>query len=291
MAVTVKVDVSLNVANTGATLDAANMEATVYLPAKFKSDTLKEEEAVTAVATGVVVDGPAPGGSTIMAYSPWKIVDDSHILVPLERTQSRPASINAHTAVLHAVSLIQASALLQHAPKDISDSKRIVLVGGETPLAAGIVQILKTYLPRTKIYITCCTRDAGVEDQEELFQRVAHLMKLGKIPNPSGDEDVGGAFYAIDGSIPDLMTEYWKSLKDENNGVEFLINAMPGQRQVRADLLELASTVIECHVPPVDIGRPPLDIAEVQRLLIEAAEVFSTEEIPQCSFGDDEAEI
>ena len=95
--------------------------------------------------------------------------------------------------------------------------------------------------------------------------------------NGSYHQDSSQTYYAIDGSIPDLLTEYWKSLKDENNVVDFLINAMSGQQEVRAELLEIASTVIDCHALPIDFGRPSLDIAEVQRSLVEAAEVFATE--------------
>ncbi|KAI5362893.1 Putative NAD(P)-binding domain superfamily [Septoria linicola] len=282
------------------TLDIRDKAATTFIDAELSPD-LRSDEEVVAVVVGVVTHEPSTNGEAappargaqLVAYSPWTIIDETHIEVLTCSTHPFPTNVEPHEALLHTASLIQANAIIHSLtptstdqdlpqPSPLSHAKRIVITGGETPLAAGLVQLLKHRYSNAKIYVTAC-----MEDQLALFQRVLHLAQL-------------GAHDAIDGAVPDLM-QHWKTL-DDGDGVDVIINtaltgsgggeateALPRRLVDQSMFVDCCTMQIRQFVSSQDIREVGSDqVAELHSFLARAADIFATRETPACTLADDE---
>lgn len=154
---------------------------------------------------------------------------------------------------------------------DSPSGRRIVIVGGETHLGAALTQILVRVRPDAKVVLL-----SSMSDQRELFQRTSHLVGL-------------GAWYAIDGAIPDLMEHAGLAIAD---GVECILNATDDDN-VRGDVSKVGR-VVDCNEHSRDAVSAILDVEQadltvgVFAMLREAADMFDTYTAPpeSCEFAD-----
>jgi NADPH:quinone reductase-like Zn-dependent oxidoreductase len=206
---------------------------------------------VTAVRSGdriIVFDRPSH-------YQQDTTSANKSIVVPSHRAHLIPETYSSAQACSYAAALIIATVLLKQ-ELEISFSpgqlrhprgrnvaaptgRRIAIVGGQTNLGAALIQILsRATPPDTRIVFV-----ASMESQEDLFQRVNHLIRL-------------GASFGIDGSLPDLL-DHADQFKDQA-GIEIMINTVDDP--VRTDLLRCLTdgkNIIEC--PSLDLNMALVD--------------------------------
>jgi NADPH:quinone reductase-like Zn-dependent oxidoreductase len=186
-----------------------------------------------------------------------------------------PAMMSAQTACSYAAALVAAIAILkqelqisfsadQMRPRQRTgklSGRRVAIIGGETDLAAALTQVLARASHDTDIFLMTC-----IADQEALFQRTSHLVRL-------------GSCYAIDGETPDLLD--YMGLREK--GMEVIINTAVG-KPVRLDLLsalERRQTVIECSEIDIMATLEALPLSDVSftktlhSMLEEAADEFA----------------
>lgn len=200
-----------------------------------------------------------------------------------------PKNISPHKACTYTAALLAARAIIRHEfgieltsshrrpdrrRAEPPSGRRIVVVGGETSLGAALTQILVRVRPDARVVVS-----SSLSDQRVLFQRTSHLVGL-------------GAWYAIDGALPDLM-EY-AGLGDEN-GLEVIFNATKGM-DVREDLAKVGK-VVECSerdartVPESPDTTSSDSTGVVYEMLREAADVMAqyVEPSESCEFADEGA--
>ncbi|CZT19160.1 uncharacterized protein RCC_05006 [Ramularia collo-cygni] len=235
------------------------------------------------VETGSTVSAVRAGERTLVFGKPSSFqqhpeATQDMILVPSERVHAIPKTLSNLAACSYAGALVTATMILSaklhmtflpssRRPlqgRDIPQPQgaRIAIVGGETDLAAALIQLLRRTNHDIRIVVT-----ATMGSQIDLFQRVCHLVSL-------------GASFGIDGALPDLL-DHAEGLKDEA-GIEVIINTT--DKPIRADLLGCLKgpkKTVECQVldrDPALLDSLVGDAAyreSFYALLAESAEIFA----------------